>query len=94
MVIYNQSTLHQWHSNRNIVRNEQLSTIQRVRDGYFSFYNGKWVFVNENLTSLKDVSEDKEIQIGSFVELNNGKKLLLSNENGGRVAIVSLANKY
>jgi serine/threonine protein kinase len=92
LVIYNQSTLHQWHSNRKIVRNEQLSTKQRVRDGYFSFYNGKWVFVNEKLTSLKDVSEDKEIQIGSFVELNNGKKLLLSKENGGRVAIVSLAN--
>ena len=92
LVIYNQSTLHQWHSNRNIVRNEQLSTIQRVRDGYFSFYNGKWVFVNEKLTSLKDVSEDKEVPIGSFVELNNGKKLLLSKEKGGRVAIVSLAN--
>ena len=41
---------------------------------------------------LKDVTEDKEIPIGSMVEITNGKKLLFSKEDGGRVAIITIAN--
>jgi serine/threonine protein kinase len=93
LVVYNNSTLHRWHSNKNVIRNEQLNDKQKIRDGYFSFFNDKWMFVNERLTSLKDISEDNVIPIGSFVELTNGKKLLLSNDEGGRVAIISFANK-
>lgn len=93
LVVYNNSTLHYWHSNRNIIRNERLTDSQKVRVGYFSFHNNKWVFVNEKLTSLKDVTEDKEIPIGSMVEISDGKKLLLSKEEGGRVVIISIANK-
>jgi serine/threonine protein kinase len=93
LVIYNQTTLHKWHSNKNVLRNERLTTQDKIRDGYFSFHNQKWVFVNEKLTSLKDVSEDKEIPVGSMVELSEGKKLLLSKEEGGRIVIVSIANK-
>jgi hypothetical protein len=92
LVVYNNSTLHQWHSNKNVIRNEQLTEKQKVRDGYFSFFNGKWLFVNEKLTSLKDVTDDVDIPVGSFVELSNGKKLLLSKDDGGRVAIISIAN--
>lgn len=93
LVVYNNSTLHQWHSNRNVVRNEKITDGQKVRVGYFSYYNNKWVFVNEKLTSLKDVTEDKEVPIGSMVELSDGKKLLLSKEDGGRVVIISITNK-
>lgn len=93
LVVYNNSTLHQWHSNRNVVRNEKLTDAQKVRVGYFSYHNNKWVFVNEKLASLKDVTEDKEVPIGSMVELSDGKKLLLSKEEGGRVVIISIANK-
>lgn len=75
------------------MRNEKLTEAQKVRVGYFSFHNGKWVFVNEKLTSLKDVSEDKDIPINAMVEITDGKKLLLSKEEGGRVVIVSIANK-
>ena len=93
LVVYNNSTLHQWHSNKNIVRNERLTDTQKVRVGYFSYHNNNWVFVNEKLTSLKDVTEDKEVSIGSMVEITDGKKLLLSKEDGGRVVIISIANK-
>jgi serine/threonine protein kinase len=92
LVVYNTSTLHQWHANKNIVRNERLTSAQIARVGYFSFFNNKWVFVNEKLLSLKDVTEDKQIPIGSMVDITDGKKLLLSNEEGGRVAIISIAN--
>jgi serine/threonine protein kinase len=93
LVIYNNSTLHFWHSDKNIVRNERLTDAQKARVGYFSFHNGKWVFVNEKLTSLKDISDGKDIPIGSMVEITDGKKLLLSKEDGGRVVIISIANK-
>jgi uncharacterized Zn-finger protein len=92
LVVYNNSTLHLWHSDRNIIRNEKLTDIQKARVGYFSFYKHNWVFVNEKLTSLKDVTEDKEVPIGSMIEIINGKKLLLSKEEGARVVIISIAN--
>jgi serine/threonine protein kinase len=92
LVIYNNSTLHQWHSNRNVIRNEKLTDAQKARVGYFSYFNNKWVFVNEKLPSLKDLTEDKLIPMGSMGEITNEKRLLLSNEEGGRVAIISLAN--
>jgi len=92
IVVYNNATLHQWHSNRNIVRNEKLTDKEKISDGYFSFHNNKWVFVNQKLTSLKDVTEDKQIPIGSMVEITNGKKLLFSKGDGGRVAIITIAN--
>ncbi len=93
LVVYNNSTLHQWHSNRNVLRNEKLTDAQKQRVGYFSFFNGKWVLVNDKLTSLKDVTDDKEIPIGGMVDLIDGKKLLLSKEEGGRIVVVSIANK-
>jgi serine/threonine protein kinase len=92
IVVYNNATLHQWHSNRNIIRNEKLTDKEKISDGYFAFHNNKWVFVNQKLTSLKDVTEDKQIPIGSMVEITNGKKLLFSKEDGGRVAIITIAN--
>ena len=91
-VVFNNTTLHLWHSDRKIVRNEKLTNDQKIQVGYFSFYNNKWVFVNEKLTSLKDVTEDKEVPIGSMVELTDGKKLLLSKDEGGRIVIISIAN--
>lgn len=93
LVIYNNSTLHQWHANRNVIRNERLTDADKARLGYFSFHNGKWIFVNEKLTSMKDVTEDKQVPIGAMVEITDGKKLLLSKEDGGRVVIISIANQ-
>lgn len=93
LVVYNNSTLHHWHLNRNVIRNEKLTDDQKQRVGYFSFFNGRWVLVNDNLSSLKDVTEDKEIPIGGMVDLTDGKRLLLSKEEGGRLVIISIANK-
>jgi hypothetical protein len=51
------------------------------------------VLVNQKLTSLKDLTENKEVPINTMVEITEGKKLLLSNEEGGRVVMVTMANK-
>lgn len=93
LMVYNNQYLFQWHANRNIIRNERLTAAQKVPVGYFVFHQGKWVLVNQQLTSLKDLTEDKEIPIGSMVELTDGKRLLLSREEGGRVVIITIANK-
>ncbi|MDQ0109442.1 serine/threonine protein kinase [Chitinophaga terrae (ex Kim and Jung 2007)] len=93
LMVYNNQYLFQWHANRNVVRNERTSEEQKIPVGYFVFHQQQWVLVNQRLTSLKDLTEDKEIPIGGMVALTDGKKLLLSREEGGRVVIVTLANK-
>ncbi len=52
LMVYNNQYLFQWHVNRNIVRNEKLTNEQKVPVGYFTFYNGRWVLVNQHMTSL------------------------------------------
>lgn len=93
LMVYNNQYLFQWHVNRNVARNEKLTTEQKVPVGYFTFHNNKWVLVNQKLTSLKDLTEDKVIGINEMAELTDGKKILLSKEDGGRVIIITIANK-
>lgn len=93
LMVYNNQYLFQWHVNRNIVRNEKLTAEQKIPVGYFTFHNGKWVFVNQKLTTLVDKTDNKDIPIGSMVELVNGQKLLLSKEDGGRIIVITIANK-
>ncbi len=92
LVLYNNSTLHKWHVDRNIIRNERLTDLDKKRVGYFIFHNNQWLLVNEGLTSLKDLSKDEEVPIGKMVELVDGNKLLLSKEPGGRVVTITMAN--
>ena len=92
-MIYSNQYLFQWHVNRNVIRNEKLTNEQKVPVGYFSFFNNQWVLVNQTLDSLKDVTEDKMIAKGTMVVLTEGKKLLLSQEEGGRLVNITIANK-
>ncbi len=93
LMVYHNQYLFQWHVTRNVIRNERLTDADKVPVGYFTFHNGRWVLVNQKLTSLKDVTEDKEIPPGSMVELTDGKKILLSKEDGGRIVLITLANQ-
>jgi serine/threonine protein kinase len=93
LIVYNNQYLFSWHMNRNIVRSEKLTPEQKVPVGYFTFHQGQWVLVNQTLDSLKDLTDDKEIPIGTMVEITDGKRLLLSGEDGGRIVVVTMANK-
>ncbi|WP_299678847.1 helix-hairpin-helix domain-containing protein [uncultured Tenacibaculum sp.] len=93
LVIGNNTTLHKWHVNRNIIRNEKLNSIDKKRLGYFVFHNNKWLFVNEAIQDLTDLTNDKKIPIGQMLELENGNKILLSNENYGRMAQIKITNQ-
>jgi hypothetical protein len=75
------------------VRNEKLTSEQKVPVGYFTYHDNKWVLVNQKLPSLKDLTNDKEIGIGTMVDITDGKRLLLSAEDGGRVVVATIANK-
>ena len=58
--------------------------------GYFVQHGGNWVLINQTLTSLRDVTEGKDIPIGGSVILSNNKQILLSKEDGGRLIVVQL----
>lgn len=93
LMVYHNQYLFGWHVNRNIVRNEKLRKEDKDPVGYFSFHQGHWVLVNQTLPSLRDLTEDADIPVGSMVRLTDGKRLLLSREDGGRVVLVTLANQ-
>ena len=92
LMVYNNQYLSPWHTNRNIFPNEKLSDAQKKAVGYFKFDQGHWWLVNQSLTSLKDLISNKDIKQGDKIELVEGKKILLSNEEGGRVILVQLVN--
>lgn len=93
LMVYNNQYLFQWHVTQKVIRSEKLTAEQKKPVGYFTFHNNKWVLVNQTLTSLVDKTENKDIPIGTMVELTHGKQLLLSKEEGGRVVVITLANQ-
>jgi serine/threonine protein kinase len=90
LMVYNNQYLYQWHVNRNVSPNEKLTAEQKKPIGYFVFHNNKWLLVNQRLNDLEDKTEGKKIPITQAVELTDGKQILLSKEDGGRLIIVQL----
>lgn len=93
LMVYSNQYLFEWHISRNIVRNELLSEEQKKPVGYFSFDQGKWVLVNQRMSTLKDLSNNTFVPVGGMVELIHQGKLLLSAEEGGRVALITIVNQ-
>lgn len=90
LIVYSTQSLFPWHVSRSIAPNEKLRPAQRQRVGYFRFWNGKWLLVNEHLSQLRDVDSKRTVPPGEHVELTEGKKLLLSSDPGGRLIHVQL----
>lgn len=90
LMVYHNQYLYPWHVNRTITPNERLTQAQKKPVGYFVQHRGRWVLVNQALPSLRDITEGKDIPIGQMVELMDAKKLLLSKEDGGRLAVIQL----
>ncbi|MDR2499336.1 MAG: kinase [Tannerellaceae bacterium] len=90
LMVYNNQYLYPWHANRNISPNEKLTTDQKKPVGYFVFHQNKWLLVNQRLHQMEDNTEKKPIPIGQAVELTDGKQILLSKEEGGRLAIIQM----
>jgi serine/threonine protein kinase len=91
LMVYTEQSLFAWHVNRNVLPNERLTPEQRQRVGYFVQHRGVWWLVNEGLSGLRDVQAGTDVPVGSKVELTDGRQLLLSREDGGRLALVQMA---
>jgi serine/threonine protein kinase len=93
LMVYHNQYLFKWHVSKKVIRNESLTAIDKKPVGYFTFYQNKWVLVNQSLPNMKDLTEDKIIRVNSMVELTDGKKIMLSDEEGGRLMYITLTNK-
>ncbi|MBK1896019.1 helix-hairpin-helix domain-containing protein [Chryseobacterium paridis] len=93
LMVYHNQYLFKWHVSKKVIRNESLTPFDKKPVGYFTFYQNKWVLVNQNLPNMKDLTEDKIIPVNSMVELTDGKKIMLSDEEGGRLMYITLTNK-
>lgn len=90
LMVYNNQYMYRWHVDRSIFPNERLSEADKKPVGYFVFHKNRWIFINQTLPHLKDLNTQKEVPPGNYVELKNGTQLLLSPEQTGRLAHVSL----
>lgn len=93
LMVYSGQNIYSWHVNRNILPNERLTADMKKPVADFHFHNNKWILINRKLTSLTDISDNnRTIAIGESVEISDGKQILLSKEDGGRLLIVQLVN--
>ncbi len=92
IMVWDGQSLFRWHTNRGIYPNEHLKPDQQKRVGYFQFYDGSWILVNEDMPDLFDLQNSKAIPIGGYVQLAEGNQFLLSKEEKGRLIQVQIAN--
>ena len=94
LMVYDKQSLYMWHANRLITSNERNKPDDKKPAGDFHFHNNKWILINRRLPDMWDVTEQtkKQIKVGEFVELTEGRKILLSTQDGGRLIIVQLVS--
>ncbi len=94
LMVYSNQYLYPWHADRSIFPNEKISPDNKKPVGYFVFHHQRWVFVNQTLANMKDISSGTPVPVavGSMIELVNGQKVVLSEGSGGRLMLVQMAN--
>lgn len=92
LMVYDKQTLYRWHSNNLVSANEKTSSDDKRPVGDFHFHNGQWILINRRLPDMRDVTEGKDIPVGGYVPLTDGRQILLDKSQGGRLVIVQLVN--
>lgn len=92
LVVWSGQSLYEWHCDRMVTPNEKLESARKQRLGYFSYYNNKWLLVNQHMKDLKNVKTGELIAENKSVELVDGLQLQLSQSRTGRIVNVKLAN--
>jgi hypothetical protein len=90
VMVYHNQYLYQWHVTRTIFPNEKLAPEQTKPVGYFAFHGNRWIFVNQTLADLRDITAGKSVPVGQALELSDGQQILLSSEEGGRLVQVQM----
>lgn len=92
LMVWDGQSLFPWHANRLLFPNEHLKPAQRQRLGYFQKHQGDWYLVNEAMPSMYDADAKQDVPVGKNVKLADGARILLSREDGGRLAQVQLVS--
>jgi hypothetical protein len=58
----------------------------------FAFHNGNWYLINERLRDLMDVTTGTLCPPGNPMQLQEGQQILLTREEGGRLAFVQMVD--
>ena len=90
LMVYDKQTLYKWHSNNLVSANEKTSAEDKRPVGDFHFHNGQWILINRRLPDMKDITDGKNVPIGGFVPLTDGRQILLDKNQGGRLVVVQL----
>ena len=96
LLVWSGQSLFKWHVYKNISPNEKLKPEDKPRVGYFRFFRGQWLLVNEKIPDMFEIKNGQRRQInpGTFVVLDNMTQILLSEDasgGNGRLAVVQLA---
>jgi serine/threonine protein kinase len=95
LLIWNGQSLCKWHVHKGVFPNERLKQEDQKRVGYFQFFNGQWIFMNENAGDMFEIMPDNsksQILPGHHIKIEAGTRLLLSDSETGKVAVVQMAN--
>lgn len=92
LMVYDKQSLYMWHVNRLIAPNEKINPEDKKPVGDFHFHNGHWILINRSLPSMYDKNENIKIDPGQAVKLEEGKRILLSDDPGGRLISVQVVN--
>jgi len=92
LMVYTNQYLYPWHVNRMIFPNEKIQEENKKPVGYFVFHQGKWVFVNQTLRDMKDITSGTAVSVavGSMIELRDGQQIVLSGASSGRLIHVQM----
>lgn len=92
LMVYDKQSFYLWHANRYVTPNERIKSDDKRPVGDFHFHNGQWILINRRLPDMWDVTGDTKRQIkpGEYVELTEGRKILLSGGDGGRLMVVQV----
>ncbi|MBQ3634112.1 MAG: kinase [Bacteroidales bacterium] len=92
LMVYDKQTLYMWHANRFVIPNEKTSAEDKKPVGDFHFHNNQWILINRRMDDMYDVTEGKPVPVGGFVPLTDGRQILLTKKEGGRLVMVQLVD--
>lgn len=92
LMVYDRQNLYIWHVNRFKSANEKLSAEEKKPVADFWFNGKNWILINRKLEHMYElvVGKKNKIEKGKGVILKDGTRILLSDENGGRLVSVQL----
>lgn len=92
LMVYHNQYIYKWHLSKRVIPNERLAIEDKKPVGYFTFHNGSWVLVNQNIPDLEDILEKKPVPIGKMLVLKDNQQILLSKEEGGRLVVIQIVD--